>query len=173
MISIMKQVPYNVILCFLASLLMTHGANSQEVCSRIATVNYQNVLVDTNSNQKGEGLRYYLDKDPKAKSYLNKYQKNSDIRLENVLLGTVGTSLTLAGILATKRGNRKKVLMTSGASLLLINFLVAKTMEHTNENYLMKAIKEYNKRNLPKIFFNPSAQNKEGWDITLSKNWEF
>jgi len=46
-----------------------------ETCSRIAIINYQEVLVDSNASDKGEGLRYHLEKDPVAKEYLNTYQK--------------------------------------------------------------------------------------------------
>ena len=36
---------------------------SVETCSRTAIINYQKILVDINTTHKGEGLRYYLEKD--------------------------------------------------------------------------------------------------------------
>ncbi|MFZ8999728.1 MAG: hypothetical protein ACO20H_00365 [Bacteriovoracaceae bacterium] len=154
-------------------LLLTFNAFGQEVCSRVATVNYQEVLVDTNTNKKGEGLRFYLDRDPVAKSYLDKYQEGSGIRIENAIMGTVGTGLVLGGFLSNSNKQRKRVLLASGISMLLVNFLIAKTAEHTNENNLLRAIKEYNKKNLPKIFFQPSAKNSSGIDLMVAKSWEF
>lgn len=154
-------------------LCLTLNAFGQEVCSRIAIVNYQEVLVDTNTNQKGEGLRFYLDKDPVAKSYLDKYQEGSDIRLENALIGTLGTGLVIGGLLSNNDDKRKRVLLVSGVSMLLVNFLVAKTYEYSNENNLLRAIKEYNKKNLPKIFFQPSAKINSGFDFMVAKSWDF
>ena len=55
-------------------------SHAVETCSRIAIVNYQEVLVDSNASEKGEGLRYHLEKDPVAKEYLDTYQKNSAIQ---------------------------------------------------------------------------------------------
>lgn len=154
-------------------LCLTFNAFGQEVCSRIAIVNYQEVLVDTNTNQKGEGLRFYLEKDPVAKSYLDKYQEGSDIKLENAIMGTLGTGLIIGGFLNNDNDKRKKVLLISGVSMLLVNFLVAKTAEYSNENNLLRAIKEYNKKNLPKIFFQPSAKNDSGFDFMVAKSWDF
>lgn len=149
------------------------NAYAQEVCSRVAIVNYQEVLVDTNSNQKGEGLRFYLDKDPVAKSYLDKYQEGNDIKIENAIMGTIGTGLVLGGFMTSDDSKQKRVLLISGISLLLVNFLAAKTSEFANENNLLRAIKEYNKKNLPKIFFQPSAQTNGGLDFMVAKNWDF
>ena len=48
-----------------------------ETCSRKAIVNYQEILVDGGSNKKGEGLRFYLEKDKYSKELLDKYQGSS------------------------------------------------------------------------------------------------
>jgi hypothetical protein len=60
---------------------------------------------------------------------------------------------------------------------MIINFLVAKTMETSNEQNLRKAIEEYNKRNLPKIYYNPDQEdnrgNNPGVSFMLQKSWDF
>ena len=56
---------------FILSLLFFNlSALASESCSRTATINYQEVLVDSASSLKGEGLRPYLAKDAEALSYL-------------------------------------------------------------------------------------------------------
>ena len=40
-------------------LILSYSAHSTDTCSRIATINYQDILIDTSSTKKGEGLRYY------------------------------------------------------------------------------------------------------------------
>ena len=152
-------------------------AFSQEICSRVAIINHQEVLVDTNSTQKGEGLRYHLEKDPVARSYLDLYQKGTQIQWHSALLGTIGTGLAAAGLLNNK-SETKRTLLISGLSLILVNFLVAKTLEHENENNLTQAIKEYNKRNLPHIYFNPGKSDNRrdpsnASSVTIQKQWDF
>lgn len=148
-----------------------------ETCSRIAIINYQEVLVDTNSTEKGEGLRFHLEKDKTAKSYLETYQEGTKIKLENAIMGSLGTSMMLGGILTNSDGGRKEMLLVGGATLMIINFLVAKTMETSNEQNLRKAIEEYNKRNLPKIYFNPDQKDDRGEgpgvSFMLQKSWDF
>ena len=148
-----------------------------ETCSRVAIINYQEVLVDTSSNRKGEGLRFYLEKDKTANSYLDKYQEGTKIKLENALMGTVGTSMILGGILSNAQKTKKQSLLIGGATLMILNFLVAKTRETSNEKNLEKAVEEYNKRNIPKIYFNPeesSNRNLEpGVSFFLQKSWSF
>ncbi len=148
-----------------------------DTCSRIAVINYQEVLVDTNSTEKGEGLRYHLEKDPVAKSYLDKYQDGTQIRWENAVMGTLGTSMIIGGILAQDDSSSRTPLLIGGATIMVINFLVAKTFESSNEENLKKAIEEYNKRNLPKIYFNPgqssSKDGDNGVSFLLNKTWTF
>jgi hypothetical protein len=139
-----------------------------ETCSRIAIINYQEVLVDSNSSEKGEGLRYHLEKDPVALQYLNTYQKNSAIRWPTAVLGTAGTGLLLFGFFNSNSEDRRTYLI-SGTATILVNFLVARTLEITNEVNLNKAIEEYNKRNLPKIFFNPGNLEGTQSQIDFSK----
>lgn len=147
-------------LLMLITVLLCYVGNAAETCSRTATINYRTVLVDTNSNAKGEGLRYYLEKDPVAKSYLNKYQDESNYTWKVATLGTVGSGLVIAGLLKSSDSDSSGItsrpsLILSGVALIALNFFVSKTFEHGNEKNLQKAVDEYNKRNLPKIYFSP------------------
>ena len=135
------------------------------------------MLVDSNASDKGEGLRYHLEKDPVAKEYLETYQKNSTIRWPNAILGTAGTGLLLFGFF-TSNSQDRQIYLISGGATVLVNFLMAKTLEMTNENNLNRAVEEYNKRNLPKIYFNPDGNhqgNSNFPDIKfgLAKDWSF
>lgn len=161
-------------------LILTFAAHNNlyaaEACSRIAIINYQEVLVDTNSTQKGEGLRFHLEKDEKAKEYLDEYQKGTQIKWQNSLLGSVGTGLVLTSFLTNSTGNNKRSLLIGGATLIAINFLVAKTLESANEKNLINAIEEYNKRNLPKIYFSPkTSEGREpsGFEFGVNKSWNY
>lgn len=138
------------------------AGNAAETCSRTAIVNYQEVLVDTNSAQKGDGLRFYLEKDPLAFEYLQKYQKGTRGHWINAGLGTTGTLMVLASFLTTSSNSGKRSLLLAGSSIILINFLMAKTLEHQNEKNLWRAIEEYNSRNLPRIYFSPDGDQDKG-----------
>lgn len=145
----------------LAIIFIYHSAvSAQETCSRVANVNYQEILVDSNQSQKGEGLRFYLQNDEIAKGYLDSYQKNSARNWPTAALGTLGTGVALTGIFMSDDQLKQTLLLTGGA-MLLVNFLFAKTLMKANETNLIKAIEEYNKRNLPKIQFDPTASNSE------------
>lgn len=152
---------------------------SAETCSRTAIINHQEVLVDTDSSQKGEGLRFFLEKDEKAKEYLDLYQKNPQINLRSTIIGTVGTAMLFSSIFISSSGNNKKALIAGGATILALNFLITKTLESANENHLKRAIEEYNKRNIPKIYFGPSKLNENGIPtsyvptIYFNKTWNF
>lgn len=141
-------------------------------------MNFQEVLVDTSSTQKGEGLRFHLEKDKKALSYLEKYQEGSQIKWHNAILGTAGTTLILTGLISNASPNNKQSLLVGGASLILINFLVARTLEIANESNLLKAVEEYNKRNLPRIYFGPGSANarnplSRSPNVRIVKTWSF
>ena len=166
------------ILAYISLLLYTMSPTlAVETCSRVAVINYQEVLVDTNSTEKGEGLRYHLDKDPVAKSYLDKYQEGTQIHWENAVMGTLGTGMLIGGILSQGDTGSRGPLLIGGATIMIVNFLVAKTFENSNEENLNKAIEEYNKRNLPKIYFNPgqssSKDRDNGVSFLLNKTWTF
>lgn len=158
------RVGLNRILILIISVYLSHSqsAHAAETCSRTAIVNYQEVLVDTNSAQKGDGLRFYLEKDQQAYENLQKYQKGTRGNWINAGLGTAGTLMLLAGSLATESDSGKRSLFVAGASVIILNFLVAKTLEHQNEKYLHRAIEEYNARNLPRIYFSPGSGGSKG-----------
>ena len=157
--------------------LSSNKLSAVETCSRIAIINYQEILIDSNATEKGEGLRYHLEKDPIAKSYLETYQKNSANHWPGALLGTAGTGLLLFGFF-TSNSQDRQIYLISGGAAILVNFLIARTLEVTNEANLNRAIEEYNKRNLPKIYFNPE-NNLQGstsfpaFKIGLAKDWSF
>ncbi len=155
---------------FLVFLLIfvTLPVSAVETCSRIAIINYQEVLVDANTSEKGEGLRYHIEKDPVALGYLNTYQKNSSRKWPSAVLGTAGTGLLLAGFFNSDSEDRRTFIL-AGATTFIVNFLVARTLEITNEENLNKAVEEYNKRNLPKIFFNPETPEGTQSQIDFSK----
>ena len=67
------------------------SASANEVCGRLCKVNDQEILIDSKSNQKGEGIRNYLEKDPEALIYLEKYQKKNEFHWTDAALGTAGT----------------------------------------------------------------------------------
>lgn len=149
-----------------------------QVCSRVAQINFQEVLVDTSSTQKGEGLRFYLEKDEIARNYLDRYQDGTKITWQNAALGTVGTSMLIGGLFASDGSTTKKSLLVGGAVMIAVNFFVARTLEFNNEQNLTKAIEEYNKRNLPKIFFYPDgipeqSNTNPGLGMAIFKDWSF
>lgn len=152
---------------FLSFLLISFQTFSVEVCSRTATINYQDVLVDINSTQKGAGLKYYLEKDPIAKSYLERYQEGTRQLWPSATIGTTGSLMILSGLLVQDLSTSRDALLIGGSALLIINFLVAKTLEVGNEKYLIKSIDEYNKRNLPRIDFLPN-DDKTSFKPTFS-----
>lgn len=162
---------------FFSCIFLSHPVGAVETCSRIAIINYQEVLVDANASEKGEGLRYHLEKDPVAKEYLDNYQNNSAIRWPNALIGTAGTSLLLFGFFTADSQDRQIYLISGGAAIL-VNFLIARTLEITNEANLNRAIEEYNKRNLPKIYFSPDSNLQGSTDFPGIKigavlDWSF
>ena len=170
-------------------LIFCNQAQGLETCSRTAFIKYQEILVDTNFTLKGEGLRYYLEKDSEAKYYLDRYQEGTKLKWENAILGTIGTGLLLAGIFKntddinpqTMQEKKKKRmdLLVGGSFIIAIHFFAAFISEQHNEENLHRAIQEYNKRNLPHIEFNPLANDTKGRSpsnipvIYIDKTWEF
>ncbi len=154
-----------------------HSLFAAEVCSRMATINFQRVLVDISSTQKGEGLRFHLEKDPKARAYLEAYQKGTQIKWYNAAMGLAGTGLLLGGLMAHGKSGQKTLLI-SGGTLAVANFLIARTLQNANEGNLAKAIEEYNKRNLPKIYLNSEAKSSTSKffahiSFGFNKSWSF
>ncbi len=163
-----------ILLLFFISL----SAQASQVCSRVAIINYQEILVDTSSTQKGEGLRYYIEKDKVAKGFLDEYQDGTQIKWQNAALGTLGSGFMIGGLFASDGTDTKKTLLIGGAAMIIVNFFIARTLEFNNERNLNKAIEEYNKRNLPKIFFYPEglpsdSSQSPGLGMAIIKDWSF
>jgi hypothetical protein len=141
-------------------LFHVHAAFSAEVCSRVATINYQEVLVDVSANNRGEGLRYFLEKDAVSKDLLDEYQKNNRPTWRSAALSTVGTTLIMAGLLRSGEGENeeftgRQTLLLTGAITIAVSYLISKTNQRNNEYLLSKSIEEYNKRNTPRIYLSP------------------
>lgn len=149
-------------------ILFSQPLLADDVCSRTATINYQDVLVDTSSSKLGEGLRFYLEKDPEAKKLLDRYQENNKIRRVDAILSTAGSGMIIFGLFQPSKNDSPKVLnreslIYSGIGLIAISYLVSRTIQYNNEKYLIRSIDEYNKRNTPRIYFNPTTQtNPQG-----------
>lgn len=146
-------------------------------CNRTATINYQEVLVDVSTSYRGEGLRYYLEKDETAKKLLDEYQENNRPTWKSAAMSTLGTAMILGGFL---RGDSKggesltsrNVLIFGGATLIAVSYLISKTNQYNNEYLLNRAVEEYNKRNTPRIYFGPAGTpDNIGVGVGLSKDF--
>ena len=157
--------------------IITTSAYAAETCSRIANINYQDVLVDVSANGRGEGLRYYLEKDELARDLLDEYQDNNRPTWKSAAASTLGTAMILAGILRNNDGENealtnKNFLLLAGATLIGVSYAVSKTNQFNNEYLLLKSVEEYNKRNSPKIFFAPTDP-KNGVGLGMGVSREF
>lgn len=142
----------------------------------MAIVNFQEILVDTNSAHKADGLRPYLQKDEKSLQLLNVYQEKSRIKWPNTVLGTLGTVMLLIGVTLSKDTNSRGAILAVGGGIFGLNFIVGRSLEQSNEINLMRAIEEYNKRNTPRIYFdNPSflqqSSPKSGASLNFSTDF--
>jgi hypothetical protein len=155
----MSKLGYIIVILNLA--VFSLHLRSSETCGRTAMINYQEILVDHDSTKKGEGLRFHLKKDPVAEHYLNIYQEGTKVNWANAAVGTVGSLTFLVGLVSNKSNNSKKTMMIGGISLIIVNFLMAKTLEHKNEENLTRAIEEYNRRNPSKIEFDPTGNKND------------
>lgn len=161
-------------------LLFAQGLSAwaAEECSRVAVVNYQEVLVDSSSSSRGEGLRYYLQKDPAAKRLLDEYQENNRPRWQGAALSTAGTALILAGLLRAGGGDpgefaNRNNLIIGGAAAIAVSYLISRTNQYNNEHLLQQSVEEYNKRNSPRIYFStdPSARSGQGFGLGLQQEF--
>ncbi|WP_157680711.1 hypothetical protein [Bacteriovorax sp. Seq25_V] len=155
------------------TILFSHASFANEACSRIAIINQQEVLVDPSSNRKGEGLRYHLEKDEIAKRYLDEYQNTIESNLRPAIIGTAGTGLILSAFVANASDKNRKVLLFSGVATILINFLIDKTIDSSNEKNFTQAIEEYNKRQFPKIYLKDNENVNPSQGIMMEKSWSF
>lgn len=148
---------------------------AEETCSRVATINYQEVLVDVSSYNRGEGLRYYLQKDQVAKELLDEYQVNNRPTWKNAATSTLGTAMILAGLLRTNDGENETLtgrnfLVFGGITLIGVSYLITKTNQYNNEYLLLKSVEEYNKRNTPRIILAPTG---DGNGVGIGVGQEF
>ncbi len=153
---------------------LSYAAN--ETCSRVAVVNYQEVLVDFSSSKPGEGLRYYLEKDKKAKVLLDEYQEKSKPSWRSAAISTTGTLMMLGGALSS--GNRdtfgdRNLLFFGGLSIIVLNYFYSKEDQSRNEHLLQRSVNEYNKRNNPKIYFSPFGDGDKSIGVSLGITEEF
>lgn len=161
----------------LISFITSFEVAANQNCSRVAEINYQEVLVDTSSNDLGEGLRYYLQKDEVAKKLLDEYQENNRPTWKSAFLSTIGSTMILFGILRTTSGEgetltNKNTLIFGGASLVATSYLISQTSQYNNEWLLQKSVEEYNKRNTPRIFFSTgSPQGGSGLGLGIQKGF--
>lgn len=154
----------NLILLFLSALFSVH-IWAAETCSRVAIINYQEVLVDVSTSNRGEGLRYYLEKDQIAKELLDEYRDNNRPTWKSAAMSTLGSAMILGSLLRTNAGENeiltsRNFLLFGGATLIGVSYLISKTNQVNNEYLLEKSVEEYNKRNTPKIFFSPTDDGK-------------
>lgn len=161
----------------LSVIFMLSTAWAAETCSRVATIHYQEVLVDVSSNNRGEGLRYYLEKDRVAKELLDEYQKNNSSTWKSAAMSTLGTAMIIAGLVRPNEGKnetftRKNFLLFGGALSIGVSYLISKTYQYNNEYLLLRSIEEYNKRNTPKIFLSPTDP-KSGLGMGIGLGQEF
>jgi hypothetical protein len=142
---------------------------AEELCSRTVEINSQEVLIDLNSTQKGEGLKSYLEKDPQANSYYEKYQEGNKFEWQDTLLGTGGALAVLTGLSLGSQNTSKNTFIIAGASMIALQFILGYSIKRSNETNLEKAIDEYNKRNFPKINVSENVEK----NIYLAHTWEF
>lgn len=157
--------------------IITSMAQAAETCSRVAIINYQEVLVDVSNNNRGEGLRYYLEKDPISKQLLDEYQENNRPTWKSAALSTLGGTMILGGILRSNGGENETLmnrnsLLIGVVTLIAVSYLISKTNQYKNEYLLMKSVEEYNKRNTPRIFFSPTdPQNGLGLGVGVGQEF--
>lgn len=165
------------LLCVCITFYLTRAVQAQETCSRVAVVNYQEILVDTSSDGKGEGLRYYLAKDAKAEKLLDEYQAKNKPQAWNAAASTVGSGLVIAGLLhndnSDNPGSARNNLIYSGLLLSIVSFLYIKTTQYNNERILKNAVDQYNKRNSPRIYFSPYNDDNRNFGAGIGITQEF
>lgn len=163
------------LLPILLGITLIHKSSAVETCSRVAVINYQEVLVDAGSNKKGEGLRFYLEKDPVSNKLLNEYQEKNRPSIWSAGTSTVGSLMVLAGLMQTNETSgisNRNTFLYGGGILIAISYLTSKTLQYNNESILKQAVDQYNKRNRPKIFFSPYGdESSTGFGVGMSQEF--
>lgn len=124
------------------------------------------------SKSRGEGLRYYLEKDAVSKELLDEYQTNNRPTWKSAALSTVGTAMAIAGLATSGNNQNANFLLFGGATMIAVSYLASKTIQYNNEYLLYKSVEEYNKRNTPKIYFSPTDP-KNGMGLGVGASQEF
>ena len=163
---------------FLLILILSYAKVSfaNETCSRTATINYQKVLVDGGSGKRGEGLRFYLEKDAESKKLLDEYQENDQPTFWRASTSTLGSLMLITGLVQNSNSGsqtQSNQLIYGGSILIALSYLVSKTIKVNNEKLLSEAVKEYNKRNTPRIYFSPYKDNNGGSTLEFGIQQEF
>jgi hypothetical protein len=164
------------LLLLISTILASFSAFAVDTCSRVAVINYQEVLVDAGSGKMGEGLRFYLEKDPVSKELLDEYQKKNTPTILSASASTAGSLLILASLSQTSEEEgiqNKNTLLYTGAALVALSYLTSKTVKFSNEKILKSAVDHYNKRNSPHIYFSPykDHNNSSGLGIGLQQDF--
>lgn len=147
-----------------------------DTCSRVAVVNYQEVLVDAGTGKMGEGLRFYLERDPVSKKLLDEYQEKNKPTIWRASASTVGSLFILASLSQTSEETgiqNKNTLLYTGGALIALSYLTSKTLKYSNEKILKSAVDHYNKRNSPHIYFSPYKDNNNSTGIGVGLQQEF
>lgn len=155
-------------------ILMINVCFAAEVCSRRAIINYQEILVDGGSNKKGEGLRFYLEKDKFSKELLDEYQQKNKPTILTAATSTFGSLMIFSGLLQTNESEgvqNRNTLLFSGGILVALSYLVTKTTQYKNEEILKRAVDQYNKRNLPRIYFYPYNSDSPGIGVGIQQEF--
>jgi hypothetical protein len=166
---------------FITLLFFSVNAFCADTCSRVAVINHQEILVDPSSSAKGEGLANYLEKDKVATSYFNEYRDGNALSLKSAAVSTLGTIMIIYGAFQNSENEdessnlleKKETFIVGGATLIFLSYLFSTTYQFNNEKKLDTAVKEYNKRNNPKIYFSPYFDVKGNNGIGLGMSKEF
>lgn len=157
-------------------LLLPSFGLASESCNRIAVVNYREIPVDT-GNTPGEGLRYFLEKDPVSEELLNQYQEEMQQPKWSTIMSSTGSFMLLGSLLQTNDKaegvQNKNTLLFGGALLVTLSFILTKTLQYNAQETLQNAVDQYNKRNSPRIYFSPYGRNNERPGVTIGVQQEF
>ena len=77
-------------------------------------------------------------------------------------MGTTGVVLSLLSFTVSpdhKSPWSSSVLLTTGLTLIVVNFVFNRAFQSTNEGNLNRAIEEYNSRHQPQIYFGPNKND--------------
>lgn len=144
----------NLFLAFSLVMLPTCNLFAQDSCGRVATINYQDIFIDSSSTKKGEGLRNFLAQSPESLALLNEYQENTRPNYWIAGSSTAGFMLIILGLMSTRKTGTyysKQSLMTTGVVVMALSLVTSQTLKRQNEDRLMESIEIYNSTGGPQI----------------------